>query len=167
MTALDPRAILALLTKDAVLRVLAALALDEAEEAAIARLSKLPEARVRRALATLHGAGLAERTESRWHLRREAFGEALRAASAKPAGGEPDEIRAFFRDGRLREMPAQKAKRVAVLRHVAERFAPGREYTENEVNTALGAVDNDFASLRRYLIDEGLLTRDHGVYRRA
>jgi hypothetical protein len=31
----------------------------------------------------------------------------------------------------------------------------------------VGAFDNDHAAIRRYLVDDGFLDRDHGVYRRA
>lgn len=79
----------------------------------------------------------------------------------------PPELAAFFRNGRLETIPASRERRLAVLSYVARRFADGREYGEAEVNRMLQALHNDHATLRRYLIDAGLLRRDHGVYRRA
>ena len=78
----------------------------------------------------------------------------------------PAELAAYFRDGRLETIPASRRRRHAVLAYVALRFAEDREYGEAEVNRMLQAIHNDHATLRRYLIDEGLLRRDHNVYRR-
>ncbi len=79
----------------------------------------------------------------------------------------PPELAAFFRNGRLETIPAARDRRQAVLAHLAERFEPGREYGEDEVNRILQGVHADHATLRRYLIDAGLLRRERGVYRRA
>jgi hypothetical protein len=79
----------------------------------------------------------------------------------------PPELAAFFRDGRLETIPAARERRRALLVHVAGRFETGREYGEDEVNGILQAVHSDHATLRRYLIDERLLRRERGVYRRA
>jgi hypothetical protein len=54
-----------------------------------------------------------------------------------------------------------------MLSYVATKFAMGREYGEEEVNRALQDVHADHASLRRYLVDAGLLRRERGVYRRS
>jgi ArsR family transcriptional regulator, arsenate/arsenite/antimonite-responsive transcriptional repressor len=76
-------------------------------------------------------------------------------------------VRAFFKDGRLIAIPAQRKKKDVVLRHLVELcFAPGRDYPEKEVNELLGAYHEDFAALRRFMIVEGMLSRDRGVYRR-
>ena len=50
---------------------------------------------------------------------------------------------------------------------IALEFEPGRRYDEQEVNVIVGAFLNDHAALRRYLVDEGFLDRDHGVYWRS
>ena len=51
-----------------------------------------------------------------------------------------------------------------VLEHIAAAFAPGVKYPEREVDATLRAFHPDHAALRRYLVDEELLTRDAGVY---
>jgi hypothetical protein len=79
----------------------------------------------------------------------------------------PPELAAFFRNGRLETIPAGRERRQAVLAHLAGRFASGREYREEEVNQILQDVHSDHATLRRYLVDAGLLRRERGVYRRA
>ncbi|MEK6207962.1 MAG: DUF2087 domain-containing protein [Chloroflexota bacterium] len=79
----------------------------------------------------------------------------------------PPELAAFFRNGRLETIPAGRERRQALLVHVAGSFAPGREYVEEEVNRILQNLHSDHATLRRYLVDAGLLKREHGLYRRA
>jgi hypothetical protein len=76
-------------------------------------------------------------------------------------------LRTFFRNGRLTEIPTKRSKRVIVLQRVALEFEPGRRYDEKEVNVVVGRFLNDYAALRRYLVDEGFLDRDHGVYWRS
>jgi hypothetical protein len=73
----------------------------------------------------------------------------------------------FVRDGRLVLMPTRRAKRLVVLDHVAQSFEPGRTYPEHLVNRILRAFHDDYAALRRYLVDEQFLTRDGGVYWRS
>ena len=53
------------------------------------------------------------------------------------------------------------------LERIAIEFEPGRHYGEKEVNVVVGRFFNDYAAIRRYLVDEGFLDRDHGVYWRA
>ena len=75
--------------------------------------------------------------------------------------------RLLLAQGRLTGMPAKRAKRLIVLDHIAGSFEPGTRYDEREVNEILVAFHPDFAMLRRYLVDEGFLSRDHGVYWRS
>jgi hypothetical protein len=69
-------------------------------------------------------------------------------------------------DGRLKTIPAQPRKRLAVLRHLARSFRPGQAYREAQVNRILRRLHADTAALRRELVAAGLLTRQAGVYRR-
>jgi hypothetical protein len=73
----------------------------------------------------------------------------------------------FVKDGRIVTMPTKRAKRLVVLDHVAQSFEPGRNYPEAEVNEVLRGFHEDVAALRRYLVDEGFLTREAGVYWRT
>jgi hypothetical protein len=75
-------------------------------------------------------------------------------------------LRNFVEDGRLRSVPVRASQRRVVLEYLAERFAEDLDYTEAEVNELLGRFHDDYASLRRYLVDEQLLTRSAGIYRR-
>lgn len=76
-------------------------------------------------------------------------------------------FRAFFVRGRLATMPAKRSKRLLVLDRLARVFEPGVRYPETEVNALMRTFHPDVAMLRRYLVDEGFLTRDHGIYLRS
>ena len=77
---------------------------------------------------------------------------------APGAGQRPPELAG--RDEQLRTFDV-------VLERIAVEFEPGRRYDEKEVNVVVGRFFNDYAAIRRYLVDERFLDRDHGVYWRA
>jgi hypothetical protein len=99
----------------------------------------------------------------------EIVGPPREAGLALGAASEDEEhvLKTFFRNGRLTEIPMKRSKRRIVLERVALEFEPGRRYDEKEVNAIVGAFFTDHASLRRYLVDEGFLDRDHGEYWRT
>jgi ArsR family transcriptional regulator len=105
-------------------------------------------------------AGL-ERTEEAGDELPGPDGEPLPAYDAKV-------LRAFLRDGRLVSIPAHEKKRLVILGYLMDRcFAEDRVYSEPEVNELLGRYHEDVASLRRYLIGAGLMSRASGDYRRT
>jgi len=74
-------------------------------------------------------------------------------------------LRSFLDGERLLSIPAQHAKRLTVLHYLAETtFELGRDYPEKEVNQRLALRHPDVASLRRFLVDEGFMWREGGVY---
>ena len=75
--------------------------------------------------------------------------------------------RFFSPDGRLLDLPVRHVKRRVVLDHVAQRFEPGRRYDWREVDTILKELHPDHAALRRYLVDDGFLTREDDIYWRS
>jgi hypothetical protein len=74
----------------------------------------------------------------------------------------PSQLRRYVRDGRISVIPAKRAARLLLLDQVAQAFEPGRRYPEPAVNEILRALYDDHAALRRYLVDEGLLSRTPG-----
>ena len=74
-------------------------------------------------------------------------------------------LSSFFVYGKLKAIPTQKKKERIVLEEIAKAFEPGRDYTEREVNIILADFHDDFCTLRRDLIGEGLMQREHQVYR--
>ena len=76
-------------------------------------------------------------------------------------------LRAFVHDGRLTSIPTARSKRLVVLDVLAQEFELGQRYSEQMVNLMLGKWHADTAALRRYLVDEGFLDRESGVYWRV
>ncbi len=70
----------------------------------------------------------------------------------------------FIKNGRLVSIPAQYKKRRYVMEELARSFQWGRLYDEKEVNAILKTFHEDCASLRRELIDEGIMMRESGRY---
>lgn len=75
--------------------------------------------------------------------------------------------RFFTPQGRLLDLPPPwHPARREVLGEVASRFPVGVDLGWREVDAVLRAAFDDHASLRRALVDDGLLTRSGDVYRR-
>ena len=72
----------------------------------------------------------------------------------------------FFVEGKLVKIPVQLKKRMIVLEELANKFVPGQPYPEKQVNLILADYNDDFCTLRREMIGEGLLTRQDGIYLR-
>jgi hypothetical protein len=96
--------------------------------------------------------------------KRELF---ARPAAPPPESTDEQILATFVRGDKLVQYPAQHTKRLVVLRWLAAHFEPGRAYPEREVNEILTGHSEDYATLRRYLIDHELLVRQDGVYRRT
>ena len=69
--------------------------------------------------------------------------------------------------GRLRTIPSKPSPLLVVLDHLSQSFEPGRTYPEAEVNEILGDFHPDYAALRRYLVENGFMTREDGFYWRS
>ena len=67
---------------------------------------------------------------------------------------------------RLRAFPPKAKKQIVILARVVQELQTGKEYTERELNDVLGAIYEDYAILRRGLIDYGYMgrTRDGKRY---
>jgi len=71
-------------------------------------------------------------------------------------------IHKYFSDGpdsELDRFPLKEKKRIAIVAELAKQFEPGKNYTEKEVNAILTRYYNDYAILRRYLIEYNFLDR--------
>ncbi len=71
-------------------------------------------------------------------------------------------MRDYTEAGRLTQIPARQKKLVIILRWLATHFQPDVKYTEKEVNEIISEVHEDFATLRRELVDFGFLRRERG-----
>jgi hypothetical protein len=80
----------------------------------------------------------------------------------------PDQLRPFVKNGRITLMPVKHTVRLLLLDLVAQAFEPGRRYDEASVNEILKGLYDDHATLRRYLVDEELMSRTpDGTYWRS
>jgi hypothetical protein len=164
-----------LLADDDRLRVFAAIALGAASIADIAAASGVDPRAVVKALQRLESGGVVAGKGSSWELRREVIAEQARrtATTFEPydeeglGAREASVLRAFLRDGRLVSIPTVRSKRLIVLDHVAKVFEIGVRYPEREVDALLRVFHADYAALRRHLVDEAFLARDHAVYWRT
>lgn len=130
-------------------------------------------------LRKLEKAGLVQSRKEQYYVvfraNAEIFDTTLRElVAAQPVAkelqvGRMDEYRrkvleAFFRQGRLEKLPAQHKKRLIVLEQFALRFEAGRRYGEREVTGLIMPVFGDYCTIRRLLVDEGLIRRDGAWY---
>lgn len=77
-------------------------------------------------------------------------------------------LRAFLKDEQLTAIPAKAGKRRVVLEHIVCAFEPGVKIPEREVDAVLRSfLARGWVSLRRHLIDEGLMAREDGWYWRT
>jgi hypothetical protein len=156
--------------------VFAAVVLGSSSPATVAARTGLSARDTQRALRRLEQGGLIGTVDG-WLVAREAaFKEAVREYAVRgPEAADdldPDRakaavLRVFVRDGRLTQIPATRAKRRIILEHLVASFEPGVKYPEREVDAVLRAWHPDHASLRRFLVDEGLMSREKGVYWRS
>ncbi|HFI0306053.1 DUF2087 domain-containing protein [Streptococcus suis] len=67
----------------------------------------------------------------------------------------------FFRHGRLTIIPKKLNSKQVLFAYLRDKLGErGQVFTEKEVNAFLAEIYDDFAILRRYLVDYGYLTRD-------
>lgn len=172
---LEPRDYLSVTVDPLRLAVLGHAAVGPLDVAALANDLGIPERKLQEIVGKLVGAGLLRRDLT---LDRDAL-RAVAQSLPKDAPIDPDLIAQgwnedeartlskFFTGSRLKQIPSQHAKRLVVLERLAQEFEPGRRYQEKEVDFTLQLFYADYATLRRYLIDEQLMTRADGVYWRS
>ena len=73
-------------------------------------------------------------------------------------------LRAFFEYGKLRSIPVQRKKKLICYEQIAGYFELGRVYEEKEVNAVISPIYEDYCTVRRDMIGEGILRREGGRY---
>lgn len=112
-----------------------------------------------RILDSLRASGLIERADDgSWRATSAGLERLLSENEPEVASG----VERFLRNGRLDGFPRRATDRRELLAWVAARVVPGADVTvaESEINAGLAELTNDVATIRRYLVDEGLLVRD-------
>jgi len=105
--------------------------------------------------------------------------ELLKASLLEVAAAEPEQIDeqqkreetyrqkvidAFFEYGRLKSIPVQRKKKRICYERIAEQFVPGRVYSEKELNEIIVQFHEDYCTIRRDMISEGILCRNGNEY---
>ena len=73
-------------------------------------------------------------------------------------------IDTFFEYGKLKSIPVQRKKKLICYEVIAEKFVPGKVYNEKELNEIISSVHEDYCTIRRDMIGEGILQRSKGEY---
>ncbi len=160
------------------LAVAGALAVESRTTVELADVTGLDARRVLEAVGSLRAAGLVSSDGSTHRLDV----DALRSIASElvdadlpmdPVIGygmndDEREVLARYFEGRtLTTIPTSRAKRLIVLERLALEFDVGKKYAEEEINSTLGAFNPDWSTLRRHLVDEGMLDRQNNVYWRS
>ncbi|MGW6276334.1 DUF2087 domain-containing protein [Kribbella sp. NPDC055071] len=161
-----------LLAEPSRLWVYSAVVLGATTPQQVAGSTGLPAPVVVKALQRLTNGGLITAVGTELQADEAVFKDAVRERRPEWVPLDPDPVRdnvlrAFIRDGRLTHFPTIPAKFEIVLEHLVSGFEPGRSYPESEVNEILGRWHDDYATLRRQLVDYRLLRRTDGVYSRS
>jgi hypothetical protein len=73
----------------------------------------------------------------------------------------PDRFHTYVdKSGRITRLPVKLGKKVELSLWALELFEVGRVYSEPEVNEIIGEYIEDFALIRRLLVEDGKLQRD-------
>ena len=168
---LDAARLVGLLAQPDRRRVVAAMVLGAADLDRIGAATGLDRRTVVDAVWRLRDAGLViDDGDGHLWLIEEAFARAAKESAPRRADeddGVDRGLRAFVRHGRIVAIPTNRSKRLVLLDLLAQEFAPGERYQERTVNTILARWHDDTAALRRYLVDEDLMSREGGVYWRS
>lgn len=64
-------------------------------------------------------------------------------------------------NGAIKTYPAKEKKKIIVLTEVAKNFVKGKKYSEKELNRILARIYEDYATIRRALIEYGFIERSN------
>ena len=160
------------------LKIIGLLSQQELTVEQLAEMLNLSSSTVSHHLAKLTKAGLVSaRAESYYNVYRlevrtlEDMARRLLAEETLPAVASDVDLNAYDRkvlnnyslpDGRLKAIPLQQKKLLAVLRYVVREFEPNVRYSEKQVNKVLARFHEDYARLRRELVEFRFMDRKGG-----
>ncbi|PLR82149.1 hypothetical protein CVD25_08980 [Bacillus canaveralius] len=70
----------------------------------------------------------------------------------------------FTRDGKLKNIPAQRKKKLIVFEYMIRGLTTGKKYAEKELNEYIKKFHEDYATIRREFIINHYMYRDNGIY---
>lgn len=137
---------------------------------------KLAESTISAHLKKLQEAGLVYCVKVQYynlyHLNQEALGSNLEQLIPENPAQTKDTrqilrdkvLKVYFQDGKVERLPVQNKKRWVVYQEIIRLFESGRSYTEKEINEIITTVHEDYCLIRRELVEEGVLSRESGIY---
>jgi hypothetical protein len=96
---------------------------------------------------------------------RKAMGK-YKGVKPRPSDARELVLDTYMRGGKLSAYPKKHEQVVVILEEVARKFEPEKQYAERDVNVILEEVNEDYCTLRRYLVDYGYLDRSGGIYQK-
>lgn len=73
-------------------------------------------------------------------------------------------IKAFTDNGKVIKLPIQHKKRMIILSEIFNEILPTKKYSESELNEVIKQKYDDYCTVRRELIDCGMLMREKQIY---
>jgi biotin operon repressor len=70
----------------------------------------------------------------------------------------------FTKDGKLKNIPSQRKKRLMIFEHIVQGLEPGKKYAEKELNEYIKQFHEDYATIRREFIINQFMYRENGIY---
>ncbi|OZM56843.1 ArsR family transcriptional regulator [Lottiidibacillus patelloidae] len=67
-------------------------------------------------------------------------------------------------DGTLKHLPAQRKKKIIVLKHIIKGLERGKKYPEKEINDYIKRFHSDYATIRREFIINHFMYRENNIY---
>jgi len=146
----------------------------------LANRLNLAESTISFHLKKLEKAGLVYKTKEQYyimyHTRNDVFNQPLKNfARFENLDRYIQEIRiekyrrkvlsSFIKKNKLIRVPVQRKKRMIILEEFIKEFTFGKEYTESEVNEIILLRYDDYCTIRRLFIEEGMMKRKNQVYR--
>jgi hypothetical protein len=70
----------------------------------------------------------------------------------------------FDKNGRLKNIPSQRKKKMYVFEHMLQGLEMGRSYTEKEIDAFIKQFHDDHCTIRREFIINHYMHREDGMY---
>ncbi|HLO13838.1 MAG TPA: DUF2087 domain-containing protein [Anaerolineales bacterium] len=153
------------------LRIIGVLARGHATQAEIAEQLHMPIRELFSHLSFLTNVGVVREIDGNFDLNEKAIESFARIQfegkreTYNPPEDKREDVRKVLKnflnaDGTLKQIPPMGNKLLIILNFIVEAFSFDTNYTEKEVNTILRRFHADTATLRRYLVDNGLMRRE-------
>jgi excisionase family DNA binding protein len=102
-----------------------------------------------------------------WRIPEQSVREWLeRHSNQRPRDPKAQVMENFVKDDKIDHLPVKRSKRKYLLEYILAQFEPNRVYSEDEVNRIITRYHEDYCTVRREFIDERMMDRIDGKYRR-